>query len=333
MFKTSLKAAAAALALSCATGAAVAQAFPNKPVNLMVPYPAGGVSDAIARIVSPALSKQLAGQQVIVENLGGVSGALGAKKVLDAPSDGYYLFQGSPNEVILAPLANAAVKFKTEDFRLVQMIGVAPITIMTRKDLPANNVEELVALAKKASAEGKSLTYGSVGHGSFYHVLGEHFGDVIGAKMTHVPYKGGAPLMQDLGGGQVDMTILVTSTQAVGMEEAGRIKLLATLAPAGKVEVPFLKKYPSAADSKSLKDFAFNIWTGYMVKKDTPEPIVAQLNKALAATLGDPAVREQLEKLGMVVAPVTSADDAQKEYMAQTARFRSIAKAIKLEAQ
>ena len=103
---------------SKSAGAAVAQSYPAKPVNLMVPYPAGGPSDAIARIFNNQLGKEL-GQQVLVENLGGVSGALAAQKVLAAPPDGYFIFQGSPNEVILSPLANAAVKLKTEDFRLV----------------------------------------------------------------------------------------------------------------------------------------------------------------------------------------------------------------------
>ena len=108
--------------LLLSASAALAQAWPTKPVNLMVPYPAGGPSDAIARIFFNPLAKEL-GQQVLVENLGGVSGALAAQKVLAAPADGYYIFQGSPNEVILSPLANAAVKLKTEDFRLVQPVA------------------------------------------------------------------------------------------------------------------------------------------------------------------------------------------------------------------
>jgi tripartite-type tricarboxylate transporter receptor subunit TctC len=318
--------------LCCAMSSATAQSFPSKQVNLMVPYPAGGLSDVVARIVATPLAKEL-GQQVIVENVGGVSGAIGAQKVLAAPADGYYLFQGSPNEVILAPLANAAIKFKTEDFRLVQMIGVAPIAILARKGLPANNVDELVALAKKSAAEGKPLSYASVGIGSFYHVLGEHFAQTVGAQMTHVPYKGGAPVFQDLGGELVDIAVFVVGSQVIGMADQGRLKVLGTLAPAGKVEVPFLKPFPSINDSKSIRDFAFNIWTGYMVKKDTPEPVVQALNKALTTVLADPAVRSQLEQQGLMVATPLSVADAAKEYGAQAARFRSIAKAIKLEAQ
>jgi hypothetical protein len=160
----------AAALLATAAAPAAAQTFPNRQVNLMVPYPAGGLSDAIARTVEKPLAKAL-GQMVIVENLGGVSGALGAQKVLSLPADGHMIYQGSPNETILAPLALQAVKYKSEDFRMVQIIGAFPMAVLARKDLPASNIDELAALAKKAAAEGRPLTYGSVGVGSFYHVL------------------------------------------------------------------------------------------------------------------------------------------------------------------
>jgi tripartite-type tricarboxylate transporter receptor subunit TctC len=328
---TLLRRLAALTASLCLATSALAQS-PTKPVNLMVPYPAGGLSDVIARIVNQPLGKAL-GQQVIVENLGGVSGALGAQKVLAAPADGGYLFQGSPNELILAPLANAAIKFKSEDFRLVQMIGVSPIAILARPGLPAKNVDELVALARKAAADGKPLSYASVGVGSFYHVLGEHFSQTIGAKMTHIPYKGIAPIFQDLGGEMVDISIIVSGAQVGGLVDSGRLKVLGTLAPAGKVEAPFLKAYPSINDSKSVKDFAFNIWTGYFVRKDTPEPVVQALHKALSTVLSDPAVHTQLEQQAVMPARALSLAEAGTEYAAQTARFRGIAKAIKLEAQ
>ena len=311
---------------------AIAQTFPAKPVNLMVPYPAGGLSDAIARTVERPLAKNL-GQQVLVENVGGVGGAIGAQKVLGAPADGYYLYQGSPNELILAPLALSAVKYKAEEWRLVQMIGTFPIAILARKGLPANNVDELVVLAKKAAAEGKPLTYASVGIGSFYHVLGAHFAHTVGATMTHVPYKGGAPVFQDLGGELVDIAVFVVGSQVTGMVDQGRMKIIGTLAPAGKVEAAFLKGYPSINDSKTVKNFAFNTWTGYFVRKDTPEPVVQALHKALSDAMSDPATRTQLEQIGGTVPAMLSLAELAKEYEAQTARFRAIAKDIKLEAQ
>lgn len=330
--KTLLGLSMAGALVATAAAPAMAQSFPNRQVNLMVPYPAGGLSDAIARTVEKPLAKAL-GQMVIIENLGGVSGALGAQKVLSTPADGHMIYQGSPNETILAPLALQAVKYKSEDFRMVQIIGAFPMAVLARKDLPANNIDELAALAKKAAAEGRPLTYGSVGVGSFYHVLGEHFAHLAGAPMTHVPYKGMAPLSTDLAGGQVDVSFIVVGAKDVALVEQGRLKILGTLAPAGKVEVPLLKRWPSVNDGKLVKDFAYNAWTGYFVRRDTPEPVVQALNKALASAMGDAEVRKQLEGLGGMIPAMMNAAEAQKEYEAQTARFRAIAKAIKLEAQ
>ena len=323
---------ALATGLTLMAGSALAQAQAGKPVNLMVPYPAGGLSDAIARIVERPLHKAL-GQMVIVENLGGVGGALGAQKVLSSPADGSYIYQGSPNELILAPMALQAVKYKAEDFRFVQMIGTWPMAVLVRPGLAVNNVDELVAAARKASAEGKALTYGSVGMGSFYHVLGAHFAQKINAEMVHVPYKGLAPLLQDMGGNSVDVAFVPVSEQTIGLADSGRLKVLATLAPSGKVEASFLAKYPSINDSKSIKDFAFNAWTGYFVRKDTPEPVAQALNKALASAMGDGEAKAGLTKIGGTVPPMLTLADASKEYEAQTARFRAIARSIKLEAQ
>lgn len=318
--------------LIAAAGAALGQSFSSKPITLLVPYPAGGLSDVIARMVEKPFAKAI-GQQVIVDNLGGAGGSIAAQKVLGAPADGQLVYQGSPNELILAPLAMQAVKYKSEDWRMVQIIGSFPMAVIARKGLEANTIDELVALAKKADAVGKPLTYGSVGIGSFYHVVGEHFAQTIGVKMVHVPYKGGAPMLQDLGGNLVDVAFYVVDSRLPGFVDQGMFKVLGTMAEAGKPEAEFLKKYPSVNESKAVKDFAFNTWTGYFVRKDTPEPIVAALNKSLATAMSDAEAKKKLEDLGGRVPPMLSVADAQKEYEKQTARFRAIAKSIKLEAQ
>ena len=221
----------------------------------MVPYPAGGPSDAIARIFNVPLGKEL-GQQVLVENLGGVSGALAAQKVLAAPADGYYLFQGSPNEVILSPLANAAVKLKAEDFRLVHPVTDAVMVFVTRKDLPANNVDELIALARKSA--DKPLTYGSVGIGSLYHLILEDVQQRTGIKLAHVPYKGNAPLLQDIGGGQVDFAVLVYSAGMGALADQGRLKVIGQL---GAQRSELLKNVPTVSEGKELKNFSYKIWS------------------------------------------------------------------------
>ncbi|MBO1014177.1 tripartite tricarboxylate transporter substrate binding protein [Achromobacter sp. SD115] len=324
-----LRRASCALALGAALLGQGAQAadYPDRPVMMMVPYPAGGASDSIARVVASPVSKQL-GQPVLVENLGGVSGALGAQKVLGAKADGYYLFQGSPNELILSPIANPAVKLKSEDFRLVQMIGMAPLVIVARADLPANNADELVTLARSRSAT-QPLTFGSVGVGSLYHVLGEHMARTIGANMMHVPYKGGAPLMQDIGGGQVDLAILPLSQQQVALAEQGRIKLLASLDPQ-RSQLPALKSVPSVNEGQLLKGFNFTTWTGYFVKRDTPQDVVSRLNAALNAAMQDPAVKDSLAHQNIEVSAPMSAEQADAMYRAETERFREISSHVKL---
>ncbi|HET9978161.1 MAG TPA: tripartite tricarboxylate transporter substrate binding protein [Burkholderiaceae bacterium] len=313
--------------LALAAGLASAQAFPNKPVNLMVPYPAGGPSDAIARIMNAPLGKEL-GQQVLVENLGGVSGALAAQKVLAAPSDGYYVFQGSPNEVILSPLANAAVKLRTEDFRLVHPVADAVMVFVTRKDLGVNSVDELIALARKSA--DKPLTYGSVGVGSLYHLILENVQAQTGVKLAHVPYKGNAPLLQDIGGGQVDFAVLVYSAAMGALAEQGKMKVIGQL---GAQRSELLKNVPTAGEGQALKNFSYKIWTGFMVPKSTPEDVVTRLHAAIGKTLQSPDVRAQLAAQTQVAsAPMTLAESA-KFFEAETARYRAIAKQINLQPQ
>ena len=316
-----------AAVLAMAAAAALAQTYPQKPVNLMVPYPAGGPSDAIARIFNAPLGKEL-GQQVLVENLGGVSGALAAQKVLAAPADGHYIFQGSPNEVILSSLANASVKLKSEDFRLVHPVADAVMVFLTRKDLPVNSVDELIELAKKTP--DRPLTYGSVGVGSLYHLVMEDVQQRTGIKLQHVPYKGNAPLMQDIGGGQVDFAVLVYSAAMGALAEQGKLKVIGQL---GAQRSELLKNVPTVAEGQALKGFAYRTWSGYMVPKSTPEPVVQKLHDAIAKVLQDPAVRTQLAAQTQLAAPPMSLAEASKFFEGETARYRAIAKSINLQPQ
>jgi len=321
--------AAAALATLGLAGTAAAQTFPAKPVTLMVPYPASGLSDVIARSVNTTLGKQL-GQPVIVENLGGASGSIAATKVLGGPSDGYTIFQGSPNELILAPLAISSIKFKSEDFRLVQMIATAQIAFLAKKDLPVNSVDEFLDHARKAAKDGKPLTFASVGPGSFYHLLGEHLSKVSGIPMIHVPYKGGAPAEQDLMAGQVDFFLTPYGKKYDEMHKTGRVKVLAML---NGERLDSVKQYPAISESKQLKDFTFKIWTGYFVKKDTPEPVVTALHKAITGTLGDPAVHAALEANSLLLPKPQTLAEADKAYADGMQQFRAIVKSIGLQAQ
>lgn len=310
-------------------GGASADTYPSKTVSLLVPYPAGGVSDVIARIVSPALSKKM-GQTVIVENIGGASGGIAAQKVLNSPADGYLVMQGSPNELILGPLANSAIKFKSEDFRLVQMIGSAQIAFLVRGDMPVKDVDSFLAFAKKSAQEGKPLSYASVGQGSFYHLLGEQLSKTTNIPMTHVPYKGVGPALQDLMGGQIDFFLAPYGKSFDELGKQGRVKVLAML---NSKRLESVKSYPAITESKGLKEFVYTIWTGYFVKKDTPEAVVQTLNTALSEVLEDPTVKAGLEANSLLIAKPLSLNELSKHYGEGTAQFRAIAKSINLQPQ
>ena len=324
---TTTRRAAIAACLAVACSATWAQGYPTKPVTLMVPYPAGGPSDASARIFATPLGKEL-GQQVIVDNLGGVSGALAAQKVLGAPADGYYIFQGTANELILSPLANAAVKLKAEDFRLVHPQIEAVMVFVTRADLGVKSVDELVALAKKSA--DKPLTFGSVGIGSLYHLILEEVQQTTGTKLQHVPYKGNAPLLTDLGGGQVDFAVLAYSAAMGALADQGKLKVIGQL---GLKRSELLKNVPTAEEGQSLKGLDYKIWGGFFVRKDTPEAVVQRLHAAIGKTVVDPTVRSQLAAQTQLAAAPMSLADAAKFYAAETARYRAIAKKINLQPQ
>ena len=320
---------AAALTGLALSGTAMAQAYPTKAVTLMVPYPAGGLSDVIARTVHNTLSRHL-GQPVIVENLGGASGSIAAQKVLNSPADGHLVFQGSPNELILAPLAISAIKFKSEDFRLVQMIATAQIAFLARQDMPVSNVDEFLEYARKRAQEGKPITFASVGPGSFYHLLGEHLSKVSGIPMTHVPYKGAAPAEQDLLAGQVDIFLAPYGKKYLDFAKTGKLKVLAML---NSKRLDGVKDFPAITESRNLKDFTFNIWTGYFVKKDTPEPVVVALHKAISETLSDKAIEAALDANGQLTPDPLPLTAVARAYADGTAQFRAIAKSINLQPQ
>jgi len=168
-----------------------AQAWPTKPVTLIVPWPAGGPSDFVARKLQPDMGKAL-GQPIVIDNIGGAGGAIGVQKNLSA-TDGHTITLGSPLELIVAPLTLTAVKYKAEDLKIAAQIVKAPLVLIARKDLPANTVDELIALASRPDA--KELSIGNGGNGSLFHLAAEKFGQQAGAKFVHVPYKGSTPML------------------------------------------------------------------------------------------------------------------------------------------
>ena len=225
----------------------LAQNYPNKTINLIVPYPAGGPSDFFARKVQPDAQAKL-GQTMIIENVGGAGGSIGLSKVLSAPADGYTLALASPMELVLAPLAIQGVKYKPEDFKMVAQFATTNTILAVRNSLGVKTLDELLALARKNP--GNPLSYGSVGPGSLYHLIGEKFTQLNKINTLHVPYKGIAPLLNDLMGGQIDMAFLPLAGSIPATIKEGKIQGLAVTA---KSPHPLFKQYPAMADRKSTR--------------------------------------------------------------------------------
>ncbi|HSV52943.1 MAG TPA: tripartite tricarboxylate transporter substrate binding protein [Burkholderiaceae bacterium] len=315
-----------ALAALSALGAR-AQAFPSKPLTLVVPYPAGGPADVTARQMLPSLRKSL-GQPVIVDNTAGVSGALGIQKVLNAPADGHQFLMGTPSDVILAPLALAAVKHKPEQMRLLGLASRAPLVLVSGMQLPAHKLEDLLAEARKPGA--REYSYGSIGPGSLYHLVGEDFAARMKLRMLHVPYKGMAPLLQDVIGGLVDVAFLPSAGNLADLISTGKLRAYAVTDGQRLARLP---EVPTMAQAIGLKEFEYEIWGGLFVPRTVPADLAQRLSAAVKEAQQDPEFRKQIEGSGAAPGNPMSLADAERFFTDQTARYRLLAQAVKLEPQ
>ncbi len=263
----------------------------------------------------------------MVENIGGVGGALGVQKML-AGTDGHTLLLGSPLELIIPPLTLATVKYKPTDLRMVAQLVKAPLVLIARKDLPAGNVEELLALA--AQRKGKPLTMANTGAGSMFHLVAEKFAQAGGIELIHVPYRGSAPAMGDLMGGQVDLMFTIFAGPVPATIADGKLKAigLATAQPLAKFpQIGALAAHPR------LAGFEFDSWAGVQVPRQTPDDVAQRLNKALYDAMANPQTRQAFESTGnLVVAPMSLAE-LDRIYQSEIARYQAIARSINLQPQ
>ncbi|MGV3570387.1 MAG: tripartite tricarboxylate transporter substrate binding protein [Ramlibacter sp.] len=318
---------AAAAALGAATAVrAQAPAIPSV-LTIMVPFPAGGVSDLYARAVAPRIAKEL-GNTVIIENLPGASGSMAVAKVLGRAAAGDMLVLGSPTEMILAPATLQSARYKPEDFRPLALASRSQLALYARADLPASNVDELVAWAKANPA--KPLSYGSVGVGSIYHLAGQAFADAAGVPMSHVPYKGGAPLLQDLSGGHIDLVLLPANGDMARRVATGKLKALAVT---GGARSPVFPDAPAFAESRSMPRFTtVDSWAGLFIPAAAPASLAQAISRAVAAAMGDAEVQKQLEALaGVPLAPQMPAPQLAAFYSAEIDRYTQAIRKAKLQ--
>lgn len=270
-----------------------AQSYPSKTISLVVPYPAGGPTDAIARFVAQDLSGSI-GQGVVVDNRAGASGAVGTRAVAKGEADGHTFIFGNNqthgnNMFLLKDPGYDAVK----DFAPVAGVGAFEHAFVVRNDLPAKTIKELIALAK---ADPGKLNYGSTGVGSGSHLAMELFMQRTGIKMTHVPFRGAAPLVQEIIGGRID---IANSTLPSVLEQitAGNLRAIALASPERN---PRAKDIPTLRE-QGVTDADADSWAAFFAPAATPAPVLETLSKAVIASIAKPAVTEQILKLGFTL--------------------------------
>lgn len=282
------------LAVLMSAGGALANNFPSRPVTIIVPFSAGGPSDAMARILAERMKTAL-GETVLVENVTGAGGSVGVGRAVRSPPDGYTISFGH----LGTHVANGAV-YKlgydlVTDLEPVVLLPSNPMIIVSRKEVPATSLKEFLAWLK---AQSSPPTAGTAGAGSGSHIAGLYLENVAGVKLQYVPYRGTGPAMNDLVAGQIDLIVDQTSN-SLPQVRAGNIRAYAitdSKRVASASDVP-------TVDEAGLPGFHMTLWSGLWVPKGTPKDVVAKLNAAAVDALNDPAVRKQFENLGLQIPP------------------------------
>lgn len=277
-----------------------AHAQSDKPISLVVGYSAGGSADLVARAVGQELGKRL-GRQVIIENVAGASGTLAVQRVLNAPADGNVIYMGGTDTVVI-PMVNAKVKHHWErDFTPLARLTTVPMVIAVPASSKFSSLSDLIAAARK---ENGHLTYATPGIGTMQHFYAALINKQAKVSMVHVPYRGGAHIVNDLVGQQVDSAVLVLSTAMPQLKE-GRIKALSV---SDTARVPALPNVKRIGEEEGFAGLSLPLWQALFVKAGTPPAVVATYEKALLAALEEPELRKKLADSGITVAPLSAKD-------------------------
>jgi len=276
-------------ALPVAQGPAVAQDYPSKPVRIIVPYPPGGPTDIVARLVGHKLSERYK-QAFVIDNRPGAGGNLGAEAVARSPADGYSLVVGTTAHAINPSLFKQMNYDLVRDFAPVALLTRMPLVLVVHPELPASNVAEFIAHARKP---GVNLSYASSGNGQSTHLAAELFKSMTGVAMVHVPYKGSAPALVDVAGGQV-AAMFDTMLSAMPQVKAGRLRALAVTSDRRSSAAPEL---PTIAES-GVAGYEATAWNGLLAPAGTPREIVDELNRAINLILAQPDVLQRLSADG-----------------------------------
>jgi tripartite-type tricarboxylate transporter receptor subunit TctC len=316
---------ACAVALLVPALNASAQTYPNKLVTIRVPFPAGGAADAGFRQLQPGLQAQL-GQPVVIDNVPGAGGSIGVMKVLGMPADGYNIMGHTASDLILAPLALATAKYEPGQLRLVSPLGVTDFVLVSSVNFSFKSVDDLLAHIKRPGS--KELSIGHWGRGSTTHIVGADFQNRGNVRFLEVPYKGVAPIIPDLIGGQVDLTFLPLSGPTVGLIKTGKVNAIGV---AAAQRVASLPDVPTLNEGKVIKGFDHQIWTGVFVDRKVGNAEVTRLAQAInAVTRSSEFTKFVVDQSGRIFDPMTPAQ-ADEFFKAETKRLTDIARLIKLQ--
>jgi tripartite-type tricarboxylate transporter receptor subunit TctC len=299
--------------------------YPERPINLIVPFAPGGSSDIVARNLGPAMGEKL-GQSIVIENVSGAGGVLGTQRTVRAAPDGYTMLVGSGSEILINKIINPSISYDaTRDLIPVVFVGTGPMVLLGKPDLPANNVAELLKLAR---AKPGALSYASAGNGTPMHVSGELLKMRAKIYVTHIPYRGAAPALVDLLGGQVDLAV-ATLSAAQTYINAGRVKALATTGAQPSELAPGI---PALGAQPGLEGFDLNVWFGLFLPAKTPAEAVQKLQTAAQQVLADPALRKKLAEQGLS-ASGASGEELRKFMDGEAEKYRAVVKAAKITAE
>ena len=304
-----------------AAGNAVAQVYPARAIRMIVPYPAGGGADFVARVYARSLAESL-GQQVVVDNRGGANGNVGAEVAAKSPPDGYTLLLTSSTNLTVNPHLYRKMPFDvSRDFLPVSLVATQPNVLVVHPALPARSVKQLVALAKTRPGE---LNFASAGAGSSGHLSGELFMMVTGVRMVHVPYKGTGPATSDLLGGQIPL-MFNNLPPSIPLVKAGKLHALAVTS---EKRTPAMPDLPTMAEA-GYPGVEVTIWNAVLVPAGTPAEIVARLNTEIAKASRAPELRERLAREGTEEA-VSTPEQMTELTKAETVKWGKVVKAARI---
>jgi tripartite-type tricarboxylate transporter receptor subunit TctC len=304
-----------------AVPASAQEVYPSKPITVVVGYPPGGSTDLTGRTVATELSHKL-GVPVVVENVGGAGGAVGAQKVASSAPDGYTLFLGSSNELAIVNLVNKRIKYSTKDFTAIGLVASQPLVLVASKSA---GVKDLAEFTQKVSKNPGRFSYGSSGVGTSLHLAGEMVKEQGKLFMTHIPYRGVAPLTNDLLGNNLDYGVFVLSSGLPHIR-SGKVVALGTTEAKRSAITPDI---PALAESPQYKNVDIGVWFALMGPANMPKPVLDKVRKALHDTLQTPDFRKKMEASGSVVA--SPSVDIDKYYASEVAKYQQIVQFAKIE--